>query len=184
MVNPAKDRGRSAGILVSFYRGEVTDSEGRRLDEIQSWEFDRLEYTHDYIQWLFPLKTRSGANPDAPALDAAQIEAFRGDAKLKERLLKSFKLMLSFYGLQCEEMAQGIHVTRSSDFRWRKRNWLNEYNHNYLRITRIIISLRLLGLESHARAFFECLDQIYAEEGDRIGEVTYGYWKRAAENPL
>jgi len=184
MVNPAKDRGRSAGILVLFYRGEVTDSEGRRLNEIQSWEFDRLEYTHDYIQWLFPLKTRSGANPDAPVLDAAQIEAFRGDDELKKRMLKSFKIMLAFYGLRCEETKAGISVSPSPEFRQRKRNWLNPYNHNYLRITRIITSLRLLGLEPYARAFLDCLAQVYAEEGDRIGEVTYGYWRRAAENPV
>ena len=41
--------------ILSFYGGETTDHRGRYLRDIQQWWDDRLEETHDYIQWLFPL---------------------------------------------------------------------------------------------------------------------------------
>jgi hypothetical protein len=182
MTSPsAKKPERSPGVLVSFYRGERADSAGRTLDEIRAWNYDRLESTHDYIQWLFPMRERSQFNSDAPILDTAQIQAFRGDPALKEQLAKSFKVMLSLYGLQCEKEQGVIVVSKSKDFAPRAQNWLSPYNHNYLRITRILTSLRLLGLENYARAFFACLRQIFREEQDKIGGVTFGYWKRAVD---
>jgi hypothetical protein len=171
----------SPGLLVSFYRGECSDSSGHTIDKIHSWNYDKLEYTHDYIQWLFPLRVRSQFSADAPILDAPQIQAFRTDDKLKEKLAKSFKVMLSFYGLRCEEEKGVIVISKSKDYAERAQNWLSGYNHNYLRITRILTSLRLLGLEDHARAFFICLQQIFREEHDKIGDVTFGYWQRAVD---
>ena len=48
--------------LVAFYRDGARDDEGRTLAEILAWDDDRLEEIHDFIQWLFPLPERSGAN--------------------------------------------------------------------------------------------------------------------------
>jgi Opioid growth factor receptor (OGFr) conserved region len=51
-----KRKGVSAqNKLVSFYAGLAPDNQGRFLKEIQNWSDERLERTHDYIQWLFPL---------------------------------------------------------------------------------------------------------------------------------
>ena len=41
---------------------------GRYLHDILKWPDKRLESTHDYIQWLFPLPEVSGFNPEAPTL--------------------------------------------------------------------------------------------------------------------
>jgi hypothetical protein len=88
--------------------------------------------------------------------------------------------MLSFYGLQANERGnEHLEVTQSGEYQERKTVWLNRGNHNYLRITRILTSLSLLGLEGDAKAFFNGLDQIYSEEGDRIGSETYTFWKNA-----
>ncbi len=175
----APDRGRSAGRIVSFYLAESADSSGRMIDEIHGWGYDQLDHIHDYIQWLFPLTERSNFNPDAPVLDKAQIEAFRTDEKLKAKLIKSFKVMLSFYGLQCDGIDATIKVFKSGEYLDRKRIWLINGNHNYLRITRISTSLRVLGVEKYARAFFEFLDELHGEESGRIGHITYAYWKHA-----
>ena len=48
--------------ILSFYRRADTDDRGRMLDEIRSFDLGHLESVHDYIQWLFPLAERSGAN--------------------------------------------------------------------------------------------------------------------------
>jgi hypothetical protein len=52
--------------------------------------------------------------------------------------------------------------------------------HNYLRITRILTSVRLLGLEEYAEAFYEALGNVYKEYASRIGPETWGYWTNAA----
>jgi Opioid growth factor receptor (OGFr) conserved region len=57
-------------------------------------------------------------------------------------------------------------------------------NHNHLRITRILKSLRLLGLEAEATAFFVCLADIYHVESGKdapgISDETLTFWKAAA----
>lgn len=170
----------ASDMLIAFYLGEFPDAHGRMIETIWSWDYQRLEYTHNYIQWLFPLKERSHFNPRAPVLKDETIAAFRASEPLQQRLLQSFRVMLKFYGLQFDETNEGeIKITKSVEYSQRKRVWLSPDNHNYLRITRILTSLRLLGLELYAQAFFNCLDQIYQEEAAYIGRETYHYWCNA-----
>ena len=85
--------------LVAFYQGNGRDHRGRLLRDIHAFDFDELEFHHDYIQWLFPLPEPSGANPAAPLLTKEDIAAFERDESLRSALLTSFRLMLAFYGL-------------------------------------------------------------------------------------
>lgn len=55
-------------------------------------------------------------------------------------------------------------------------------DHNHLRITRIIRSLRVLGLEDEALAFYQRLKQIYSS--GEISPRSFMFWTRAAERPL
>jgi hypothetical protein len=61
--------------------------------------------------------------------------------------------------------------------------WLSPGNHNHLRITRILRCFSLLGLEAEAKAFFDCLSEIYENEQSRplpaISTETILYWRRA-----
>jgi hypothetical protein len=166
--------------ILDFYQGQSPDLSGRMIENIWSWDYQRLEYTHDYIQWLFPLKEKSQFNRSAPVLNDKVIQAFRSDAQLRLRLKKSLEVMLGFYGLECHELGNtDIEIAKSDEYLERKQEWIEAGNHNYLRITRILTSLRLLGLENYARAFFQCLNQIYSEESKNIGSKTYAYWKSA-----
>ena len=168
--------------ILGFYAGESPDDCGRYLAEIPQWPDERLEAVHDYIQWLFPLREPSNFNPEAPVLDAKTIRQFRSRVELKENLRTSFLRMLKFYGLEMTADPTP-KIARAGNFEQRSRNWLSPMNHNHLRITRIIKSLRLLGLEAEASAFFDCLNNIYAEESakprPRITLETYQYWQAA-----
>ncbi|CAD0231133.1 MULTISPECIES: opioid growth factor receptor-related protein [Planktothrix] len=167
-------------ILILFYLGLSPDAQGRKIEDIWQWKHDRLEYTHDYIQWLFPLLEKSNFNRNAPTLNPSIIETFRNTPELKKRLLKSLLLMLNFYGLKLESQpSQEIKIIKGENYQQRKTNWIDWRDHNYLRLTRILTSLRLLGLENEAKALFKCLDEIYQEEKDKIGSETYSYWKNA-----
>lgn len=88
--------------------------------------------------------------------------------------------MLDFYGLALTTRADGqIEVDRAPNFDDRGPLWLRLGNHNFLRITRILRSLTLLGCEQHAAAFFHSLEQIYVDNADTIGETTMRYWREA-----
>ena len=54
--------------LLDFYEGRGTDHRSRTLTEVQGFSAERLEYEHDFIQWLFPLVTASPVNPEAPTV--------------------------------------------------------------------------------------------------------------------
>ncbi len=76
-----------------------------------------------------------------------------------------------------------IKVTRTRYFAAKATVWLSPGNHNHLRITRILRCLSLLGLEAEARAFFECLSEIYENEQSQprpaISTETILYWRGA-----
>ena len=169
--------------IVDYYSGHSPDDRGRLLGEIQEWPDERLESVHDFIQWMFPLKERSSANPGAPVLDETSIRRFRAHPELRRTLRNSFVRMLRFYGLEIEDQS-GLRVVPGVDFQEKSRNWLSPGNHNYLRITRILKSLRLLGLEQEAHVFFECLERIYENQSGSylmIPEGTFRYWQLAIE---
>ena len=165
--------------LVSFYRGDGRDHRGRSLSDIHEFDFDELEFNHDYIQWLFPLPEPSGANAAAPLLSKEDIAAFVSDESLRRTLLQSFELMLDFYGLELVVAGRDEKIVRRPTFNERSAPWLKDANHNFLRISRILRSLTLLGCSRYATAFLECLEGIYAENPQTIGTTTMGYWRRS-----
>lgn len=166
---------RSEAVL-DFYRGDH-DDKGRTLDDILSWPDEELEAVHDFIQWLFPLPERSGANPSAPVLDETVIQEFRRSPELQERLRQSFRRMMRFYGLVWHDN----NVLRTEDFSKKAQNWLTPNNHNHLRITRILRSLHLLGLEKESQALLEALKQTYQDYPESISQRTFEFWV-GAEN--
>jgi hypothetical protein len=180
------DRGamsRDGDRLTRFFGGGA-DDDGRTVDEILGWDDVRLEMVHDYIQWIFPLPERSGANPSAPVLDAAAIAAIRGSAEMQGRLRAAFERMLTFYGFALE----GDAVVEGPRFVAASRNWLHAGNHNHLRLTRMLRSLRVLGLEREAAALWGALRALYEREsaaGRRtITNETFAFWRQAATAPL
>lgn len=168
--------------LFDFYRGTAPNNNGFTLDQILAWDDDSLESVHNYIQWLFPLMHPSGPNPTAPVLVPAMIHLFRGSAHLQEQVLRSFHRMLAFYGLQVDAGPRGT-ISRAPNFAARAAVWLTPNNHNFLRITRMIHSLKILGLTQQSVALFHIVCNIAANEG--AGIVTQDnlrHWQNAV-NP-
>lgn len=162
------------------------DNKGRRLEDF--WEKGNilLELSHNYIQWLFPLTTKSEHNSQAPVLTDEDIKILSTNAIAKKNMIRSLMLMLRFYGLEIIEYSQdNIEISPIDDssancFEIRSRYWLRKENHNYLRITRIMKSLRLFGLDIYAEALFKCLCNIYGNT-KAISEKTFVYWKKAMD---
>jgi hypothetical protein len=87
--------------------------------------------------------------------------------------------MLSFYGLQLATSDDAPHITKGATFTARAPNWLTPHNHNYLRLTRIIRSLDLLGRRDLAVALQSALEGIYLDFPDKIGPDTIRFWRSA-----
>lgn len=167
--------------LLAFYLGEQRDSAGRKIQDIWAWDFEKLEHTHDFIQWLFPLTERSAYNPNAPIVNAEIVQSFHQNLQLQENLRRSLTVMLEFYGLQRQELEQGVVITQSANYPNRQPKWVSRSNHNFLRITRILKCLIAFGLEDEAKAFYDCLQQIYQDSRAQIGSDTFRHWTNAVK---
>ena len=142
--------------LVAFLEGSGTDSRSRRLVELLQFDDDEIEYTHDFIQWMFPLREASGSNLSAPTLLVSEVEVIRSSAECQQNLETSASWILSFFK-RTEAVTQFT-------------------NHNHLRVTRIIKSLRLLDSDQIADQFKQDVLAMIQERQARINPVTVSFW--------
>ncbi|XP_057650611.1 opioid growth factor receptor-like protein 1 isoform X2 [Chionomys nivalis] len=131
-----------------FYKNKIPfKPDGVYIEEVLSkWkgDYEKLEHNHTYIQWLFPLREQ-GLNFYAKELTTYEIEEFKKTKEAIRRFFLAYKMMLEFFGIKLIDKTG--NVARAAN--WQERfQHLNESQHNYLRITRILKSLGELGYES------------------------------------
>lgn len=168
-----------SSAILEFYYGYGRDQSGRTLRDILNFSDHDLEYSHDYIQWLFPTITASAFNPSASTLTSADISEFNSNPILQQNLLCSFVRMLRFYGMVYRRDGS-IHLRPDFETSENGQNWLTSGNHNFLRITRILESLILLGLREPAYTFYKVLsDKIISNPTYReiITPRTFHFWR-------
>ena len=147
------------GRVHAFLRGDGRDGRGRTLAEVLAFDDAAIEGVHDFIQWLFPLMDASRAVPGSPVLDEAEAVAIRADRKALAGLREARDRMTLFYA--------------------RTDRWLSDFDHNHLRITRIITALRnLLGPED-ALEFYGRVTMLNAMAGFPVNAGSLGHWKQA-----
>lgn len=74
-----------------------------------------------------------------------------------------------------------MQVAPGENFSQHSQNWNVRMDHNHLRISRIIRSLRVLGLEKEAQAFYQALEDTTPM---RASGRSREFWRRAAERSL
>ena len=142
--------------IVGFLEGKTPDHRGRILAMLLQQTDHQAETTHDYIQWLFPLDEPSRSVNGAPVLTELEIDEIRGSSLAQANLARSARWFLGFLE--------------------RNNHWITKYNHNHLRITRVIKSLRLLASDEAADEF---RDKVLALAGDNLNLVDQkarGFW--------
>ena len=162
--------------LKKFYRNELVNAESMYLSDMWHLSYKEMEVRHDYIQWLFPIDKKSNYNRKAPVLTVSDIEVLKEDAVIMDNFVKSVHIFLHFLGL---ELLADNTIRLSLHFESRKQNWLRPRNHNYKRVTRLLTFLILFGFDDIAENLMAVLDRLYEENKEKIGEVTYNYWKAA-----
>jgi len=143
-------------MIVGFLEGKTPDHRGRILAMLLQQTDHQAETTHDYIQCLFPLDEPSRSVNGAPVLTELEIDEIRDSSLAQANLAKSARWFLGFLE--------------------RNNHWITKYNHNHLRITRVIKSLRLLASDEAADGF---RDKVLALAGDNLNLVDQkarGFW--------
>jgi Opioid growth factor receptor (OGFr) conserved region len=157
----------------SFLEGTGTDDRGRIFEEILRQDDQWFEYTHDFIQWLFPIDTPSGVNPNAPVITASEGRDLGANAKIAGNMRRAFDRIAAFYGFDVKD---GI-IERKINYSFRAPNWAARPTHNDLRISRILRSLTLLGLSSEAKLFCDAAMTAVREYRGDTG--VQRYWSAA-----
>ncbi len=147
------------GAIVAFLEGEGPDAAGRSLFDVLAMSNAAMEQSHDFIQWLFPLREPSRAVPDAPVLTDDQVDAIRDSAMAQIALAAATDRMEAFYRLT--------------------HDWLMPNDHNHLRITRIIRSLRLLVGDEPADGFKAAILSRVEATRAPVSARSRGYWATA-----
>jgi hypothetical protein len=91
------------------------------LDAIQQADNNWLERNHTWVQVAFPLFVPSPVNPDAPLLTHDNVDAIKADSAAVDTVMRGLARMVNYF--------------LATD------HWANAYNHNLLRITRILYSI-------------------------------------------
>lgn len=150
--------------LVAYLEGAAPDARGRLLRDQWRWDDATLEETHDFIQWWFPLPERSLFNPWAPTPDEAALDAL--PPRARAAIVRSAERFCAFLD--------------------RTGYWLDRYDHNHKRVSRMLLCLTLVGEGELARRIHaERLERV-REHRARTGrggpdEETLAYWEAALE---
>ena len=91
--------------------------------------------------------------------------------KPQRNMVSALGRMLTFYGLMVVQRGDGVLVVKGGNFD-PNASWMEPSNHNALRLTRIITSLRLFKLDSHADA----LQAFLCGLPELTGHPSRPYW--------
>ncbi|MDC0551677.1 opioid growth factor receptor-related protein [Amylibacter sp.] len=145
--------------LIAFLKNEETDFKGRSLSDIWAYDDSQIEANHDFIQLLFPLNKASQHSFHGIYLnDDAQVAEIKNNKAIQANILTSANWFLMFL--------------KRVDY------WRVGYNHNHLRITRIIECLRLLIDDNKADKFYKDILTILGSD-IKINKKTIKFWTEA-----
>ena len=147
--------------LTNFLSGSGTDHAGRTYQDILDQDDQWLDYTHDWVQWCFPLFEKSQSVKNAPTLESSyEVEVIRTCSICQENMR--------------------LGLIRYAEFLRDNDHWLRHHDHNHLRITRVIKSTKTLLSHEQASDFHQYVTRrIEAQLDDGPSNISVGYWRRA-----
>ena len=151
--------------IIKFLKGETKDFMERTYDDILGHSNEEMEKCHSSIQQIFPLHEFSKHAATCPILTPEIVKGAKQYPEVSENLLKAKDRMERFLAIGDYE---DIDI---------QRKWCKDYNHNLLRVTRVIRCLRLFGLDDAANDFYEKVRQVGEYFG--VSEFTLGKWEQA-----
>ena len=145
--------------ICKFLEGTAPDNQDRLFSDILSFDDQKIESVHDLIQWLFLLDEPSRANLNAPVLSETDTHEIRQSETARQNLSDSSEWYLKF-------LSRNFH-------------WIRLHDHNHLRISRVIKSLRLLHSDQKADEFRREVLNLVAQSEKEVGSIAKKYWEQA-----
>ena len=160
--------------ILSFYLDDprLKETLGFTIADFVEADDDWLEKCHGHIQWAFPMEVPSMVlMQETPLVTPEVIEFFRSSGSWYGYMMeRAFNRMWEFYELN---MFPRIGTVE---------RWITPNNHNFLRITRILRSTKMLVPEARLHEdLYDSLQEIITNPRYRaiIGEETINYWNAA-----
>ena len=183
------------GRLIDFLTDSRADHRGRTLSMIWNYSLEEMGKKHNFIQYMFPTDTidmwvaldefrgRNANTVVVPIINSPEeIKIMRSNTIIgkwvRANMLVSLDRMLAFYGFRFAIHEGELTIEQADNFNERAEVWLYPYNDNFLRITRILLSLRKVGLRKYSLLFFKALQPIYEQNRKTIGD-SMNYWQDA-----
>ena len=142
----------------NFLLAKEPDFKGRMIQDIWNYSDEEIEGIHDFIQILFPLNKKSQSVFHGYYLETDDlVQSLKDNEKVKENILKSSEWFLSFL--------------KRHDY------WKRGYNHNQLRITRVIECLRLIVGDKEADSFYKLIKIL--TKNANLNKKTTEFWDNA-----
>ena len=142
----------------NFLLAKEPDFKGRMIQDIWNYSDEEIEGIHDFIQILSPLNKKSQSVFHGYYLDTDNlVQSLKDDEQVTENILKSSEWFLSFL--------------KRHDY------WKRGYNHNQLRITRVIECLRLIVGDKEANSFYELIKIL--SKNANLNKKTTEFWDNA-----
>lgn len=175
MMSLKKAKSNLQTPLYNFMIGRLQTPEDITIKDVLDMNEQELEDNHKYIQWCFPLETKSKYNSSAPVLDDMELHLIIHNYEARKNFYSVFEKMLVFYGFS-------INYKRKIQLEdvQRVKEWSSNRPHNFLRITRIVNSLTLLGYKNLAQDFQTILLNSFTyidELKDIMSEKTKTIWE-------
>lgn len=170
---------------IAFLKGEGPDAKGRMLADYLAFSTERWEECHDHMQWAFPTNTRSAFNPNAPVIP--DDFEFDGDPEVRAALRSLVMHYFNSLGIRTVEDPIFGYSFKFPDS-WGEEvvpYWASSFDHNMLRITRVIESLGIFGMKDLQEAVFHLFAIRFASMFyETITAKTVAFWVAAKENKL
>ncbi|KAI0884567.1 uncharacterized protein GGS22DRAFT_188776 [Annulohypoxylon maeteangense] len=169
--------------LISFLDPHVSapNTSGHRLEEILSWDNDRLSNERGYTCWLFPVAFGSDL------LDQQTIIYIRSQNAILRNFRASFTRMMFFYGFDVswdQKDESRLVISYAQDNRDAFKRWLKDADHNHSRIARMLISLRVFCLEQEALTAYESFLTINGNFGSPVSNASLQLWTHSVNDSL
>ncbi len=160
--------------IIDFLSGKGKDYMSRTYGTYLTFDAKELEKCHDYIQYMFPLHEHSNhsVNANYPIITPEVANEAGENLDIIQNIVTAYDMYKEFLGV-------GPYFDINKKW-WRMPG---RKDHNQLRITRIIRSLRLLGLDLLAKEFYDNVMDATGN-GKDVSATTRSYWDKALNDDM
>lgn len=176
-ASPDPVKTANTDTVIKFLAGKEIDNDGRCLAHYLDFSPEDWEAKHDVIQWAFPNHVQSKFHPSSPVVEVGRVMKHPDIHQAQANMATLFFSYLSSLSIDLGEDEE-FFLTKPNPY------WLESGNHNHLRITRVIIALRLFKMDIIAEKFGKFVLQLPAKYPYAINNTTVGFWHKALHDKL